>query len=84
MASKASGPPRRWPPRRCARPPAPRTPTAECAQLQRRIEKAVDAIVAAGTVAFVLQPEMAARFQALMPSDGKGARKKSDSTATPA
>jgi len=61
-----------------------KTPTAERAELQQRIEKAVDAIVAAGTVAFVLDPTKAARFRALVPSYGKGARGKDASAATPA
>jgi hypothetical protein len=53
-----------------------KTPTAERAETQQRIEKAVDAIVAAGTLAFVLDPGKAARFRALVPSYGKGARGK--------
>jgi hypothetical protein len=54
-----------------------KTPTAERTQLQRRIEQAVDAIVAAGTLAFVLDPARAARFRALVPSYGKGKGKRS-------
>jgi hypothetical protein len=54
-----------------------KTPTAERTQLQRRIEQAVDAIVAAGTLAFVLDPTRAARFRALVPSYGKGKGKRS-------
>lgn len=61
-----------------------KTPTAERAALQQRIEHAVDAIVSAGAVAFVLQPDVAARFRALVPSYGKGAAKAKASAATPA
>jgi len=49
-----------------------KSPTAERKALQQRIEHAVDAIIAAGQLAFVGKPEIAARFRALIPGSGRG------------
>jgi len=50
---------------------ARKTPTAQRNEVARRIEAAVDAIVAVGTVRFFAQPEIADRFLALVPGHGR-------------
>lgn len=59
-----------------------KTPTAERVAMQFRIEQAVDAIVAAGVLAFVAQPAKAGRFRELLPSK-KRRGKKSDAPPAP-
>lgn len=61
-----------------------KAPTAERVALQRRIEKAVDAISAAGAVAFVLDAAAVQRFRALIPSSAKRSSRSGAPAAPPA
>lgn len=61
-----------------------KAPTAERVALQRRIEKAVDAIAAAGAVAFLLDPGLVQRFRALIPASAKRSTRARTPAAPPA
>lgn len=53
-----------------------KAPTAQRNDAQKRIEAAIDAIINAGRLAFMNEPEIAARFRGLIPSSKSKSSKK--------